>query len=248
MRFRDHLDQSVRLLTLSVHGISVLVELPELDDILAEGKTDEDEEHKRRREQTREAAALARAEVEQGFPLLHSQAVVSLWSSLEDCIRTFLAKWLANEPGAKQVDAVGKLKITVGDYEAQDDDERDLYLIELLERDKQSPRRSGVSRFESMLEPFGLAGAVDDDVAKTLFEMHQVRHVLVHRAGLADRRFAAACPWLGLSAGEPVVIREEEFGRYMRASVRYIVELIQRIRGHFGMRRFDFEKGTEKRG
>ena len=133
-RFHNHVEQSSRLLGLAANGISVLVRLPDLDDILAKGEADEGEEKKERREQRREVAALAKAEVDQGFPLLHSQAVVSLWSELEDCIRTFLARWLANQPGAKEVDAVSKLRITLGDYEALDEDEPCFYITELLRK------------------------------------------------------------------------------------------------------------------
>ena len=45
----------------------------------------------KRLEQVREEAKLACEEVDKGFPLLYSQTLVSLWSSLEDLMHTFLA-------------------------------------------------------------------------------------------------------------------------------------------------------------
>lgn len=197
-------------------------------------------------ESARKMAELAQREVDGGFALLHSQAVVSLWSSLEDLLRTFLARWLANEASAKQADSVQKLKITLGEYESMDEEERSFYVVELLERELQSPLRHGVSRFESVLEPFGLSGRIGKATQKDIYELYHVRNVLVHRRGFADRRLIQACPWLGVEVGDPLVVSHKMYAGYSKAVADYVLELIQRVRVHFGLGRYKAGEGKAK--
>ena len=224
------------MLHLSVTGMRMLVGFPKLISILAEevdgkeGKTSPD------LVRARTEAKFAQLEIEKDLPFLHSQAAVALWASLEAAVDTVLASWLANEPGAVQVDAVSKLRVRVGEYEGLNPDERCLYLVELLKHDLGSPFRQGVSRFEAILEPFGLSGRVTRTVSKNLFELQQVRHVLVHRAGVVDNRLSQACPCLKLDVGDPILVRYEEYAKYTGAALQYLIELLKRIHRRYGVR------------
>ena len=248
-RFRDHQVELSRILHLSIRGISFLRAMPEALEALEILRPEDHPQAESLRddiEESKKEAELAQREVDEGFPLLHSQAVVSLWTSLEDLVRTFLATWLANEPSAKQVDAIAKLKMSLGEYERLEEEERCLYAVELLERELQSPLRHGVSRFESLLQPFELSGKIDSEVQKHIYELYHVRNVLVHRRGIADKKLVESCPWLGLAPGDEVVVTHNMYGRYSKAVMTYVVELIQRVRVHLGFKRFDFEKRAKK--
>ncbi len=239
-RFLDHQEEMSDILHLSIRGISTLRGMPGVVEAL--GHSVENGELKRNVDAdeldwAKGIAGLAEREIDKGFPLLHSQAVVSLWGSLEDLLRTFLAGWVANEPSAKQASSVQKLKITFGEYERMDDQERCFYLVELLEREIDSRHRQGVTRFESLLESFGLSGKVGKRTQKDIFEMYHVRNVLVHRRGLADRRLIESCPWLHLNMGQQVTASHDMYARYAGAAGDYVLELIQRTRVHFGLRR-----------
>lgn len=52
----------------------------------------------------------------------------------------------------------------------------------------------GVARFETLLALVELSGAIDEEHRKGLFELQQVRNVIVHRAGIVDRRLREQCP------------------------------------------------------
>jgi hypothetical protein len=236
-RVLDDLERADVLLHLAMQGIATLTTLPRLVEALApfEGIRDlnvESDHPKLTVEGAKATAEFAEREVDSGFSLLHAQAAIALWVSLEDVVRTFLATWLHNEPGAKQVDAVQKLKISVMDYEAMDEEERCLYIVELLERE--AAARHGIERFECLLRPFGLSGAFQEEPRRDLYELYHVRNLLVHRAGRVDRRFAKACPWLGLTPGEIYVVDHTSYGRYHAATVQYITEIVYRVREHFG--------------
>ena len=216
-----------------MRGIASLRGAPgllEAESVLAEALGDEERPRAEEMQDARKLAEVAQSELNKGFPLLHSQAMVSLWGSLEDLMRTFLSAWLANEPSAKQVETIRKLKIAVGEYESLDDYERCFHMVDLLERDVHSPLRQGVSRFESILQPFGLSGKVDSEVQKRVYELFQVRNALVHRRGVADRRLTEACPWLNLTPGKPISVSHEMYAGYAEAVAQYATQVVGRVR------------------
>lgn len=238
--FGEFLDKNERLtqvLRLSIGGIHMLRGRHQALKVLAEvdGKLEDVKEELLRAEKDKE---LAQREVENDFPLLHEQATIALWSSLEALVRSFLAKWLANVPAAWQSEAVKKLKVKLGDYEALEPQERCLWIVDLVDQEVSGPLRSGITRFESLLQPFGLAGPVDEGCQKALYELSQVRHALVHRSGIADKKFVDACPWVGAVPGSPLVVTHRMWRSYNESLAHYVLEIIQRVRVHFGVGRY----------
>ena len=131
------------------------------------------------------------------------------------------------------MDALNRLKVRLGDYEALEPSDRSLWVIDLVDQEVSGPLRNGVSRFESLLQVFGLDGAVEDELRKTLFELSQIRHVILHRHGEADKKLLDSCPWLPFHLGEPVKITHEMYHRYHVACDIYRTALIQRVRAAY---------------
>ena len=208
--------------------------VPKAVEVLA--KTDEanESDHQERLDRARKDANLAQHEIDTGFPLVFSSAVVALWSLLEAVVRSTVVAWLKNEPKSFSSDPIAKLRIRVGDYEKLPQEERFHYIAELLEGESAAGLRNGVERFEALLKPFGLGGAVPERLRRDMFEFAQVRNAIVHRGGTTDRQLTIACPWLGLSIGEDLPIKRQNFDRYGDAAHWYVVLLICRVRIHFG--------------
>lgn len=245
--FLEYCQNLDHILRLSKNGIYTIQVMPKVVEAL--GKVDFDEEpttYEERLENAKQDAELAQKEVDNGFPLLHAQAVVSIWGCLESQVRAFLANWLAKEPGALLVNQVQKLKVQIGDYERLTPEERPYYILDLLERDMQSSLKQGVSRFETLLEIFGMGGAVDETVRKDLFEMHQIRNVVVHRQGIADKRLATSCPWLNIEPGEIIVVSHQDLRRYSEAALGYITRLVIRSSIHFGLSKDEVKEALDK--
>ncbi|HEY5883907.1 MAG TPA: hypothetical protein VIT88_04430 [Pyrinomonadaceae bacterium] len=236
--FKQLLDQASRLfelLNISMSGISVLTAMPRVAEVLANGRKDDGDSMLDTITTVNREAELASDEINRGFPLLHAQALIALWSALEATVRLFLARLLQNHKKAWNVEAVQKLKIKLADYERAEGDDRFFYVLDRLEQELSSPIKNGVSRFESLLHVFDLSGSVEDDVRRDLFELSQLRNVLVHRSGIADRRFVEACPWLNLKVGEPIKVDHKIFVRHFRAVLCYHIELMLRVREYFGV-------------
>ncbi len=87
-----------------------------------------------RRKAARLRAEKAKWEVDNGFPTLHEQQTVALWTSLECLIEDFLTAWMANTPSSMQLDEIRKVRISISDYQQMQDSDKYHYLLGELER------------------------------------------------------------------------------------------------------------------
>lgn len=228
----ERLDQVVHL---SMRGISGLRGVPGLVKALAKVEDEHSEKAKQRLEDADRTAELAKREVETGFPVLHSQAVVNLWSLLEALIHDFLCAWLLNTPDALFVDAIRKLRVRLGEYEQLEKKDRISYIVELLEKELVIGVKYGVPRFEMMLAPFKLGGTVSSALRRDILELGQVRNIIVHRGGIADQQFASTCPWMKLESGDELKVTHKMLSRYFHSVHDYAVILICRVGEHHGV-------------
>ena len=241
MAFEEFIEDVAELATvlhLSMNGIAMLESRHAISKAVQPFLEIEDEEQETERlaEAERESE-LARTEVENGFPVLHRQATVSLWSHLENLIRSFLAHWLTRRPSAWKADVVRKLRVRVGEYHSLKPFERSMWIVDLLDKELAGPLRSGVNRFEAILTPFGLSGPVDETCRRTIYELSQVRNAIVHRRARADRTLVNACPWLDLKVGSEIVVSHRAWRGYQEAVLQYVHELIFRVRDVYGIER-----------
>lgn len=241
--FLDHQEELMRVLHLSIGGIGMLRGRHKAIEVLADlhGKTADEKDNLDRAARERD---LAQREIDNGFPLLHEQATVSLWGSLESLVRSFVARWLVNRPDAWQVDAVKRLRVRIGDYQLLEPSDRCLWVADLLDQEIGGPLRAGTSRFEHLLQPFGFDGPVEESCKKSIFELSQVRNVIVHRRATADRRLIEACPWLELSVGAKVLVTHAMWHAYSEAVSMYVLELIQRVREAHRLSRYDPDEAS----
>jgi hypothetical protein len=179
-------------------------------------------------------AALAQREVDSDFALIHSQAVLSLWSALEDVIRDLVARWLMNLPQTRLDRPWSDLKVRVGEYEQLDEEQKAYFLVGAVEQSTAAALKVGINRFECMLESLRLSGALEEQIGALIYEMQQVRNVVAHRRGIADARFCAACPTFGTAIGQRVLISHERWRAYEGAIHSYILEVIFRTGERFG--------------
>lgn len=224
-----------QVIDLSARGISVVRGMPKVVEALmkVEDKA-EDTEAKSKLERAQAEAILAKKEVKEDFPLLHGWAVISIWALLEALIKSFVAEWLKRKPTAWRVEQIQRLKIRIGEYECIPRAERHLFVAELLERETGAGLKNGTARFEALLKPFGLSGECPDIVNRTIFELGQVRNLIVHRGGRVDRTFREACPWVQIPLGHELKVSNEMWHKYFEAVHIYIVLLICRVGTYYG--------------
>lgn len=231
--FLERFEVMDEVLHLCVCGIGVLTGMPGMAVALTKD-TAETEETKKQLARVESLCRLAQREISSNFAILHGQASISSWNDLESLVKDIVSDWLCNRPETLHQLPWINFKVRVGDYEPLDVEQRAAYLVELADQNVAGPLKQGVNRFEKLLETIGLSGSVADDVRQTLFELQQVRNVIVHSRGIADQKICRSCPWLNLKLGDHVLIDHVTHARYRGAVCKYATELVYRIREAFG--------------
>jgi hypothetical protein len=191
--------------------------------------------------------AFIQDELNNGFPRLHSNAVISLWSFLENFVFSLLINFLRHEPMAMQAEAILNLKIELGKYQSLTEEERYPYIVELLEQQVKVKNTRGITRFENLLASFELTGPVDRKTQKRIFELQQVRNVLVHQNGIADRQLIELCPWLKLKIDEKILVDHERFITYFGAFTDYYIQISRRLHKYYGVELTDELENVQDR-
>lgn len=172
-------------------------------------------------ETQRQLVTLSREEQKNDYPLLHAHALVSFWGALEAGMHDLVVAILMNDPDAMRRENVSKIRMSVAEFAALDEYERANFLASELRRSLSSDLKFGVGQFESVLGVFGLSGPVTEAVSRGILELQQLRHVIVHRIGIADRSFLRRCPWIDVDLGESVKITHKQYVKLAKYSGRY---------------------------
>jgi hypothetical protein len=226
-RAYDSHERLLRVIQVSKRGISSARAMPRLRKALAnvEGKDTDPKVDKL----VAEDAELAKTEVDQDFPVLNSLATIAIWSWLEHLIKGLLAEQIFHDRKAAKHPAFQKIRVKLSDYASLSKREQSSYLIELIEQDLAAPLKRGATRFESILEPFGLTGAVTPEISKAIFELQQVRNVIAHQNGRCDRGLKQSCPWLKLKIGQETCVTSKQVATYAEATAEYALHVLYRI-------------------
>jgi len=245
-RFLDYVQSEVRLVELATNGIRMVVNQARLSEALY-GLDVLDQPKRRAASKLADAlvgAEMARQEVEADFPLLHAHSLVGVWGALEALINDVAVAWLTHRKALLKNVEFTAVKVPLGDFQRMSPAERIEYLLDQVPRPSGVP--GGLPRFELLLDRVGLGGTLEDELRRTLIEVHQVRNVYAHRGGIADRKARAACPWRrDWKLGKPILVNHAEYDRYLGAIHSYAFELIVRSAAQFGV---DAGARAESRG
>lgn len=171
---------------------------------------------------------IAEAHIERDFEYLYALAVVKIWSVLESSVENIVLQCLQRPFECKDLKAINDLRGPLIEFLNADQDERAEFLFSELKSTTKSALKTGVAVFEALLEPVGMAGSHHEEVRRNILELQQTRHVIVHRRGLADRRFMDRCPWVGATVGQSLITGRKQFLRYAHAVMLFDIELCQR--------------------
>ncbi|WP_286998772.1 MULTISPECIES: hypothetical protein [Comamonas] len=239
----DHFKDSLHSLELlmqisdiSARGISVVRGMPKIIEVLTEVEgSKQNPSSIVKLHHARKSAELANTEFEKDFPVLNGFVVVALWSWLEHFVKGFVALWIRHRRVALEVPAVLKLRVKLGEYLLLSKAEQAEFLVELLEQDLSSALKRGITRFESLLNPFGLSFQFSEKNSKNIFELQQVRNVIAHRNSHADKRICAECPWLKLKINQPVLVSSKMVRNYADSSAGFLLALLYQVGDLYGV-------------
>ncbi len=238
--FLNHIDRINKFLIITIAGVTRLPHLPNLFIALLDAEENEDiHSNSKQIEEAKQHAEFAKEEIENGFQLIYSQSLIGYWTSLEMLVKNFIVALLINNAKARSCQELKRIKIKFGEYEALDKIDRYNYIYDLLEESIGAKIKRGINRFEAVMKLFNLTSQVDSKTERYLFELYNIRNIFVHRRGIADTKIVNCCPRLRLKKNKHIIITSEMYKSYNKALQIYALELIQRVRVYFGMKRYE---------
>lgn len=223
------------LLRLSQTGISLLRGIPKTIEVLAKYSDEVDPSNEERLEVAKREAKLAQKEIDEGFPLLHNQALITAWTLLESTVKSYVINWIRYNPDAIKIDSIGKIKIELGDYLQLNEDDRPQYIFEIFEREIGRAEPMGFKRFEKILAPFGMSGPVSEQISQDLYTTANLRNALVHRSAVVDYQLLRKCPYLEMKVGDQIKVSPKQLRTLSNSMHSYVILLICRSGELFGV-------------
>lgn len=224
----------------ALHQAAKSVEALDLRRKIAE-VLNEEQEHQSESElnEAKEHAAkvseFAESQRKDGLPYLHSLCAVRLWALAEAMIDELVVHSLLTPSEFFDQTLLAKLKGPLIEFRSASPDEQAEFLAETLKQLVDAPLKLGAGKFEALLDPVALGGAIKDIVRRNLFELSQVRNIIVHKSGKADRRLVDACPWLNLKKGDNVHVTLDMFECYRLAVYWYMIAIRNRIESRYSI-------------
>lgn len=167
-------------------------------------------------------------EGENAGPHIFGQAAVSMWGTLEVFVDDLLLAVVKHQPSriAKVPQGV---KVTLSEFYAYDEDKRIREVVRLVGDSLASSFQPGTGKFETMLNAFGLGGAIERLTKETILEFAAVRNCIVHRKGIVDAKFKKACGTSTLNVGDEIRLTADDIDRYYYAAVHYAATIVDRV-------------------
>lgn len=177
--------------------------------------------------------AMAKQEVESGFPHLFRQAAISLWSLYEVAITRFAVAWVeeAGTAGFSDDNRIRKWSISIPITEAMDwwaEKERSDFAEEVvgeIRRNVGFGSGGNPQGFEQLLEVLGLSPPRDSDRRRAIREAWSIRNLFVHRGHRADQRFLDQYPGDEYGLGDEVSVDNRRFIRFHNALIDEVAVL-----------------------
>jgi len=162
---------------------------------------------------------------------LYAQGFVYLWAVLESYIKQLLATLIDFDKEILEKQAFSSVKMPMSEFFELDDDERPLFLANLIITSLSSGKgaKYGIDKFESYLKAFELDGPLNDKDKQNILMLHHFRNCIVHNDSVVDARLSKNCGWLQYKTGDRLIIKEENFRGCEDSVLVYIHEIYYRV-------------------
>jgi hypothetical protein len=225
----EFIEETDRVLYLTIYAVQHLRGSGRLAHVLYKNDPDKQDTI----ETSRRAEELAMAEVKNGFPLTFCHAAVSLWAALEATVPDYVAECIQASPKLLQSETFKKVKVPVAMIGVgQDDLAR--WIVQEVQSGFDPEAKMGIGRFQALLATVDVDASVDANIRRDLFELSQVRHLVVHRFGLVDQQFRDKCPFRNDEIGKRVRVTKEDYRRFQRAVREFAATIVERGHAKFG--------------
>jgi hypothetical protein len=156
--------------------------------------------------------------------------IVYLWSKIDNIVEDVLVDYIILDESLLSFEKIADIKLPLS-FILLDDRGKRNYLVAEVKRKLNSPLKQGVGKFESLLEAFGLGGDIPKKLKDKIYELSNIRNVIVHSNSFADERLIANCPHLEYNLGDRLALNIKDFHAYSRAIIGYVLIIATRLQG-----------------
>lgn len=180
------------------------------------------------REQAMRLEQFAKDQADRDFPYLYGLLSIRVWTILEDVVNNIVLERVSDKAKLVDLPAFESLSVPLVPFLNADEHSRDELVLAALQQATKSRLKSGIGRFDCLLDAVGLGGGVPDSMRRAVLELSELRNVLTHRDGVCDKRVSQRCPWLRLRVGDRVSISRNRFSAYSLLPQWLFLELRRR--------------------
>ncbi len=230
----EELKKFYELLELSMNGLIIAEILPQTIDTLDISK-DKSAFSELFMKTVGGISIKAKKEIKNGFPFLMKQSIVMLYSQLETSIKHLIIQIFTIEGSLQHLKEINKIKISFSEYHNLNEVEKIEYFYKKFEENISTGMKYGVKRFEALLKPLALSGDIPEKLKNNISELSQVRNVIVHRNGVADKRFVDFFSSMQYNTsmqyniGDKIILNKEQFYKYNKSIYCYLIIISCRI-------------------
>jgi hypothetical protein len=212
-----------------------IYKFPDFGDFFIEkiiGELSETDEHVKMqtdfiKKTSHELAKKAEFHMKNKFHHNYSFGVVMLWSALESLVMEILEELLKQDKALYSANEIHNTKILLGEFVKLTEEERARFILKRLEEDH--CRGTGIDRYIKLLGIFKIKISIGIRAKNQLFELHNIRNVIVHKRGIADQRLVESCPGKKFKKGKQIKISSADFHKYTKAVLQFATSLLNNL-------------------
>jgi len=177
---------------------------------------------------------------------LHGVAMIKACSVLESAVDDVAVALLSDREYWPKLDGLAKLRANKVDLVGllqMTHTQQTNYLLSEIKKETAASYQTGAGRYESILNFVGMGGNVPEIASRSLLELLETRHLLVHRNGVADSKFVNKCPWKAAEIGTKIEIKRLDFSITSMAATWYLLEMQLRASKIFPDCKFEHDDG-----
>jgi hypothetical protein len=178
--------------------------------------------------QSQSYAEFAETEVSDGMQRTSSHHAVAVWAAIETTIEHTLVNHVCQVPNAIDLILSHAPSLKPRNLRTARSDGAKL-VIRAWE--SQLPQQETMERLLEMLRVFGLNITLEGSNSRILSEMAGLRDVILHNAGIADRKFLDRCPWRLDRVGGRVTVNRGTMSLYVDAAIDFAKKLLNAVLG-----------------
>ena len=162
-----------------------------------------------------------------GYPLLWKHSTVSVWSILETTAEGLILNLIQRIRDSAAAISVSEPNVEIPKKFDPSDHNRCKALFNNWQRELSSTNVA--ERYIEMLSTFEINVRVSSDDKRSLAELAEARHIILHRRSKVDERFITKCPWTSYAVDDLYRVSRDDYVRFWEAAAAMAQSMLEGV-------------------